>query len=267
MPQLAGDLLVSCLMVTKPAPVRLAMLERSIDAYCRQSHSNRELVILVDAARDSEAVQIQTLVASLARNDIKVFLPPEKMSLGALRNLSWRRAKGQVICQWDDDDLNHPGRIELQLLALIGSGRPACYLQEIMQYFPREKCLYKLNFAVSPDGVAVNTLMCLRELKVKYPESGPESVRGEDAAIIPQIRHFGGYHALAGVAHLYIYCSHGSNTWDDGHHKMLAEKLAVSKGILRRHEEELRDGLADLDFRGQSIVVMGRNGGAFNLLT
>ena len=55
MQQATDDVLVSCLMVTKPVAVRFAMLERSIASYCRQSHLNRELVIVVDAEHDSEA--------------------------------------------------------------------------------------------------------------------------------------------------------------------------------------------------------------------
>jgi hypothetical protein len=156
------------------------------------------------------------------------------------------------------------GRIELQLSALRNSGWPACYLQEFFQYFPAERCLYKLNFCNSPDGVALNTLMCLRKLAVRYPESGPDSVRGEDKALVAEIRALGGYHTLADVAHLYVYVSHGANTWDDGHHRMLTEKLAVSKGLLKRSEVNLRLGLAPFDF-GAPIAVMGRNGEAFTL--
>jgi len=266
MQQAADDLLVSCLMVTKPVAVRFAMLERSIDCYCRQSHRNRELIILVDAVRDSEANRIKSLVARLSRDDITVSLPPEKMSLGALRNLSWRHARGEVVCQWDDDDLSHPSRIAVQLSALLGSARPACFLQEFMQYFPSDARLYKLNFVASPDGVAPNTLMCLRKLQVKYPESGPDSIRGEDTALIPQIRNLGGYLALAGVPHLYVYVSHGANTFGDAHHRMLAERLAVSKGLLMRNEADLRAGLAAFDFETRDVILMGRNGEAFNLL-
>ena len=101
---------------------------------------------------------------------------------------------------------------------------------------------------------------------MKYPETGPNSVRGEDAAIICEIRHFGGYHALGGVPHLYVYCSHGSNTWNDGHHRMLAEKMAVSKGLLKRYAAELRAGLAGFDFGEEDLILRGRNGDAFNLL-
>jgi glycosyltransferase involved in cell wall biosynthesis len=264
-PELAGNSTVSCLMVTMPTATRFPMLQRSIDAYCHQTYESRELVIVVDSACDREAHQIRAYVTSLVRSDIRVVLPSMKLSLGALRNLSWREAIGDIICQWDDDDLVHPSRIERQLSALRSSGKPACYLQEFMQYFPSERCLYKINFAVSPDRVAVNTLMCLRKLSVRYPESGTDSVRGEDKALVAEIQAVGGYHALAGMPHLYVYVSHGANTWDDGHHRMLAEEMAVSKGLLKRYEANLRAGLAPFDFEGQIVAVMGRNGEAFTL--
>jgi glycosyltransferase involved in cell wall biosynthesis len=258
---------VSCLMVTMPTAIRFPMLKRSIEAYCRQTYCYRELVIVVDTACEREAQEICTYVRTLVRDDIRVVLPSKKLSLGALRNLSWREALGDFICQWDDDDLAHPSRIELQLSALRSSAKPACYLQEFMQYFPADRHLYKLNFAVSPDGVAVNTLMCLRKLSVTYPESGPDSVRGEDKALLIEIRTSGGYHALAGMPHLYVYVSHGANTWDDGHHRMLANEMAVSKGLLKRYETDLRAGLTPFDFGTEIVAVMGRNGEAFTLHT
>jgi glycosyltransferase involved in cell wall biosynthesis len=256
---------VSCLMVTMPTATRFPMLQRSIDAYCSQRYNRRELVIVIDSTSETEAHQIRAYVTSLMRDDIRVVVPSKKLPLGALRNLSWREAIGDYICQWDDDDLNHPSRVELQLSALRNSGKQACYLQEFMQYFACERSLYKLNFAVSPDRVAVNTLMCLRKLSVRYPESGPDSIRGEDKALVTEIQGLGGYHELAGMPHLYVYVSHGANTWDDGHHRMLADKMAISKGLLKRYEADLRAGLAAFDFGGQIVTVKGPNGEAFTL--
>jgi glycosyltransferase involved in cell wall biosynthesis len=257
--------MVSCLMVTLPTAYRAQLLRRSMAAYCQQTHAALELVIVVDTAGRSEASDVLAMVAALGRQDIRVVLPERKLSLGALRNLSWREARGDVICQWDDDDLSHPQRVSLQLEALLASGRPACYLQEFMQYFPTERRLYRVNFRVSPDRVAVNTLMCRRDLAVAYPEAGPNAARGEDAALVQQIRDSGGYHALEGMAHLFVYVSHGRNTWEDGHHRMLVDKMGVSKGLLHRSEEALRAGLAPFDFGGQDVVVTGRNGDAFTL--
>ena len=54
---------------------------------------------------------------------------------------------------------------------------------------------------------------------------------------------------------------------NDGHHRMLAEKMAVSKGLLKRYAAELRAGLARFDFGKEILMLRGRNGDAFNLLT
>jgi glycosyltransferase involved in cell wall biosynthesis len=252
-------------MVTLPTAYRTQLLRRSVAAYCQQTYAASELVIVVDTVTPSEASDVLAMVAALGRQDIRVVLPERKLSLGALRNLSWREARGDVICQWDDDDLSHPQRVSLQLEALLASGRPACYLQEFMQYFPIERRLYRVNFRVSPDQVAVNTLMCRRNLAVAYPEAGLNATRGEDAALVQQIRDNGGYHALEGMPHLFVYVSHGRNTWEDGHHRMLVDLMSVSKGLLHRSEQTLRAGLAPFDFGGQDVVVTGRNGDAFTL--
>ena len=33
------------------------------------------------------------------------------------------------------------------------------------------------------------------------------------------------YRVLEGAPHLYVYVSHGENSWDQGHHRMLADRL------------------------------------------
>ena len=47
----AADLMVSCLMVTIALPERAPYLRRSVADYCRQTHSNRELVIVLDSGQ------------------------------------------------------------------------------------------------------------------------------------------------------------------------------------------------------------------------
>jgi glycosyltransferase involved in cell wall biosynthesis len=252
-------------MVTKAHDLRLPMVRRSLADYCRQTHAHRELVIVVDAEAEADGDAVRAAVAELGRADIRVVVPEAKHSLGALRNISWQEASGDIVCQWDDDDLNHPRRIELQLAALRASGKSACYLQEFVQYFPMARCLYKLSFLMTPGTVAMMTLMCLRSLPVRYPEAGPDSIRGEDRALALEIKHTVGFHALAGMPHLYVYVSHGANTMDDAHHRMLADELGVSQGLLRRYEAALREGLASFDFGPEAVEFMGRNGVAFTI--
>ena len=75
------------------------------------------------------------------------------------------------------------------------------------------------------------------------------------------------FESKAGAPHLYVYVSHGANTFGEEHHKILAEKLSVSKGLLKRHEADLRAGLAPFDFATRDVIAIGRNGEAFTLLS
>lgn len=257
--------LISCLTVTQPLPARLPLLRRSIFDYCRQTYPRREMVIVVDIADPTNAEPVREVLESFNREDLRLILPPTKLSLGALRNLSWQKARGDVVCQWDDDDMNHPDRLARQWDALDNSGHTACYLEQFMQFFPAERSLYRVNFRPSPDKVAVNTLMCERVLSARYPQVGPEASLGEDAALLAVIRSHGGFHILADEPCLFVYVSHGTNTWHLSHHRMLVEMMGASQALLRRAETVLRAGLEPYDFGAGPITVMGRNGPAFTL--
>src|SRR5579863_5497970 len=110
-----ADIVVSCLMVTLAVPERLFYLQRSVGDYCRQTHRNKELVIVLDLGPRETKMAIAEHIRSLQRNDIRVVDPGRKLSLGALRNIARENARGDVHCQWDDDDLHHPERVERQL--------------------------------------------------------------------------------------------------------------------------------------------------------
>ena len=255
--------LISCLMVTQPLPERLSFLRRSISDYCRQTHPRREMVIVLDVADPSAAEPVRRILKDYDREDLRLVLPSSKLRLGALRNLSWEAANGDIVCQWDDDDMNHPERLTCQWDALRGSGKAACYLEQFMQFFQSERLLYRVNFRPSPERVAVNTLMAERRLPVRYPESGPDASLGEDLAILRQIRSGDGFHILTDEPSLFVYVSHGANTWHQGHHRMLVEKMGASEALLRRSEALLRARLSPFDFGSGAVTVMGRTGPAF----
>jgi hypothetical protein len=67
------------------------------------------------------------------------------------------------------------------------------------------------------------------------------------------------------MPHLFLYVSHGSNSWDAGHHRMLASELAISRGLLKRRENEIREGLAPFDFGEGPVAIQGNNGLAFTI--
>jgi glycosyltransferase involved in cell wall biosynthesis len=253
------------LLVTLPVAQRFAYFQRSVTAYCRQTYPHRELIVVLDSGPAEIRAAMLAYLAGLARSDIHVIEAPDKCSLGRLRNLSRGAAHGEVLCQWDDDDLHHPRRLEQQLQALQNTNGQAVCLQEVMQYFPRTRSLYCINWRLTEAKGHPGTLMCRRSAAIKYPESGPEAQRGEDLAVARQLQQRKGYGVLAGAPHLYVYVSHGINTWAADHHRMLATKLALSQGLLRRREAQLRQGLEPFDFGPGTVVVQGNNGAAFTL--
>lgn len=261
---MAEDTLVSCLMVTLPSPGRLDFLKRSVAAYCAQTHARRELVMVLDQGPAQAKAAIADHVASLGRADIRIVTAPDGMTLGALRNLSRDSARGDVHCQWDDDDLHHPERIERQLDALTVSGAEAVCLQEVLMFFTAARTLYWTNWRATEPTVMPATLTCRSDAPARYPETGPTALRGEDTDVCLQLLTRGGLHPLAAAPHLYGYVNHGANTWDDGFHQMLAERLGLSQGLLRRREAQLREGLAGLDFGPGRVEARGPNGAAFS---
>jgi glycosyltransferase involved in cell wall biosynthesis len=257
---------ISCLMVTRPAAGRLEGLKASLRGYVEQTHERRELVVVIDAEAEAPAATAaKAHIASLRRDDIRVLEPARGQTLGALRNISMANARGDVLCQWDDDDLDHPERLERQLEALVRSGAEGVCLQEVMQFFPAKRSLYCTNWRATEAGAHPGTLMAWSSSPLAYPGAGERARLGEDLDVVLQVRRRGAFGVLAGAPHLYVYVSHGANSWDGEHHRMLATRLGLSQGLLRRREAALRAGLAPFDFGPGEVTVQGANGPAFTL--
>jgi glycosyltransferase involved in cell wall biosynthesis len=257
------DIMVSCLMVTLPVPERLSFVKRSVEDYCRQTHARKELIIVVDAGAPSDKSAIAAYVSSLGRHDIRIVDPSTKLTLGALRNLSWASARGDVVCQWDDDDRYHPQRLELQLGALLASGSQAVYLQGVMLYFSGSRALYCTNWHATPSKSFPASLLCARSTLVPYPETGPDARIGEDMAVALAFQRAGRLHVLTDAPHLYVYVCHGGNIFARDHYQMLADKLAISRGLLIRREARLREQLRPYDLGVGAVTLQGSNGPAF----
>jgi len=252
---------VSCVMVTLPD--RRAMMARAIEAWIGQTHGDRELIVVIDQGPPEAHAAALATIAAFGRDDIRTVIPGRPLSLGVLRNLAVAQACGDVICQWDDDDLHHPRRIERQLAAMTQAGDAAAVLQEVMLYRAQARTLHGMNWAATPAGGLPGTLMCRREAMPAYAETGPAAALGEDLDLLQRLRTGPGVRLMAGEPHLYVYVTHGANSWPPEHHAMLAESLSISKGLLQRREAALRDGLRPFGLDG--VSVEGPNGAAFSL--
>lgn len=197
----AGLPLVSCLMVTR-GRVPLALV--AVDCFLRQTYPNRELVLVDDDPDDA----LERALAGTDRSRIRhIRLPDEGRPLGALRNIAVEQAHGTYVCQWDDDDLHDPMRLEMQLRVLRQSGCQACVLVRWLTWWPRSGRL-----AVSNQRHWEGSLLCERSVLARYPELR----RGEDSAVMQRLVESVRLVRMD-LPRLYLYVAHGANTFEADH--------------------------------------------------
>jgi glycosyltransferase involved in cell wall biosynthesis len=258
-----GQPTVSCLMVTRPSAQRLPLCQGSIECYLRQSYPARELVIALDEGAEQDMRALEAHVASLGRSDVRVVRCPGRPTLGRLRNFAIDEARGDLVCVWDDDDIHHPRRLELQVRALLESGGIATFLTEVLHLFAASRELYWTNYRNTVQKCLPGTGLVWRKVAARYPEDGPTSQRGEDTAFCQLLLAEGPVHFVDDAPQLYVYVNHHQNTSGDGHHQMLARSLGVSRGRVLRREALVRDALEQPGFALDEVTVKGNNGLAF----
>lgn len=190
---------VSALMVTKD---RNKLAKISILSFLKQTYPNKELIII----DDSESDELKNFIKTVNNHRILYYhLPSENLTLGELRNISVEKANGEYICQWDDDDLYNPIRIEVQMSVISNLKVDGCYLDKIYSWWP-----LKGKLSISRSRVWECTLLCRKDIILNYPNIR----KGEDSAMIENILN-----RLVPISNteLYIYGIHGKNTWDEGH--------------------------------------------------
>jgi hypothetical protein len=223
--------LVSCLMVTGKRP-HLAAL--AIEAFRRQTYANRELVIIDDSGGEAlrEACGGEDPLIRWVR------LPPEQLTLGALRNRALAEARGEVLCQWDDDDLSAPQRLERQVQALAATGADACGLLRLHLWWPAQERL-----AVSSSRVWEGALMWRKGCIAAYPELRA----GEDTPPVKALVARGTV-VMIDAPSLYVYIHHGENTFSAEHWQSLWVAASQrSSGQACRLKLQLMQGVLPCD--------------------
>jgi glycosyltransferase involved in cell wall biosynthesis len=214
--------MISCLMVTLD---RLPLAKRSIQCFANQTWPNRELVIVTDGEpRYREALERFVLASNI--ESVRFVVCPEGLSLGALRNLSLAQARGEIVCQWDDDDANHPDRLRLQVEHMLQEGARASCLGDHLQWISAQRALSWIDWSVAGSHGAATlfpgSLMMFRDPRFLYPEDGPNARKGEDSVFLSRLYDAVPVAALRGAGYLYLYEYHGRNTFSRQHHLGMA---------------------------------------------
>src|SRR5512139_498458 len=174
----------------------------AIDCYRAQSYPNRELVVVCDRPGNEVARWIGTL------NDPSIrYVQAPRAVLGVLRNLSVDNAEGDLLCQWDDDDLYDRRRLAFQQKSLAETEFAAHFLSQWLMWWPRRRLL-----ALAPERTWEGSMLVRREALPRYPEV----VRGEDTPVLVELARDHKICSSKAPA-FYCYVVHGSNSWDRAH--------------------------------------------------
>jgi len=209
---------ISCLMVSRN---RLPLVARSVRSYVDQTYPNKELVIVRDPSAPSGDVAAH--LTSLGRRDIQLICPTGSRSLSALRNVSLEHATGEVMCQWDDDDLVHPARLRVQLAAMQETNAAAAYLQDDLHYFVRTGEMYWVRWGESLLRCLPGTAMFRRSMAQPYSDDPLYSAKSEDTLFMMSLGCRTTF--LGGMPYLYVYTFHDNNTWSEAHRRALVKQM------------------------------------------
>jgi glycosyltransferase involved in cell wall biosynthesis len=235
--------MISCLTVTREA--RFASLERAVADFARQTWAERELVIVHDGGAAFDA-KLRTLAASCSRASITVHRESARQTLGELRNASVGAARGEIVCQWDDDDRYHPRRLELQFAAMRVENSEFCFLTDQLHLFAADRTMYwdDWNLEVHPLNLVQGTLLGSKTALGRYPSLA----RGEDTPLILDLLRRGRrITRLREHGYLYVYVFDGKNAWGYDHHATISAWKRFRGARLLSLEPMLRARLAEYE--------------------
>jgi O-antigen biosynthesis protein len=200
--------LISCIM---PTFNRRPFVRLALQYFLAQDYPNKELII-VDDGTD----RVGDMVEGLA-NAHYVHLP-RRASIGSKRNLACRRARGEIIAHWDDDDWYAPNRLHYQAAPIISG---AADLTGLVNTFVLElsdgnfwTTLPQLHSKMFVGDVHGGTLVYRRSLLaqgLRYPETN----LAEDAALIRQATRRGKRLTRLPNPGIFVYVRHGRNAWSE----------------------------------------------------
>ena len=125
--------------------------------------------IIIDDGTD----KIKDLVNSANIPQIKYYPLPEKLALGAKRNLMHEKSSGSIIVYMDDDDYYPPERVSHAVETLLANKTALCAgSSELYLYFKHIQTMYQCG-PYGPNHATAGTFAFKRELLAitKYNES------------------------------------------------------------------------------------------------
>ena len=197
--------MVSCLMVTRG---NVDFIRTAIECFSQQTYNNKELVVV----HDSSTLEPERTFGSI--EGVRFIRIYDKFPLGILRNISVAYSRGEIICQWDDDDLYDQDRISVGVAALMGSNAAAVFLRRWLVWWPSRKLL-----TVSEERLWEGSMLAWRSCLPAYSAVA----KGEDSLVVDAIWRHQNICVLDWPS-LYCYTITGQNTFGTDHFEMVIDR-------------------------------------------
>lgn len=256
--------LVSCLCVSRPQ--RWGQLQRSILDFLGQTYKDRELVIAVDNGNDY-ASMIQSFVdQQMIPDDGPKVSVIQRLAKSQLEGLMYAavHASGRILCLWDDDNLNHPTRLETQISVQQKFKSAITVLTEGLYYFHKDHELFVVS-CDRPDGVAgrrvlASSLMAYREF---FPVMDP-SVRGKpcEQMVSNTARAGKKIVPINGLPYLHLVGVTYDHIRGYDYHRSVAQEQGRQVAWLNANKDAILAAVAAYKWDGK-LTVEGTDAGAF----
>lgn len=147
--------------VCTPTFNRRPFIQMMFECFKNQTYPKDKIEwIIIDDGTD----KIKDLVNSSGISQIKYFALPEKITLGAKRNLMHEKSTGSIIVYMDDDDYYPPERISHAVEMLLGSKTALCAgSSELYVFYKHIQKMYKCG-PYGPTHATAGTFAFKREL-------------------------------------------------------------------------------------------------------
>lgn len=237
--------MISCLCVTRGD--RPGFLSEAVADFAHQTFPDRELLILHDGDNVVDS-GVREIAAAHASAPIRVERTAPGPKLGGLRNIAMARARGEWICQWDDDDRYHPERLRLQWEHARSERAAVNYLVDQLHWFQADNLLFwdDWNAEPYPMNFVQGTIMARRDLMPPYPDMGPgEDTLQTHALLRAEASGTFRVSRLSGMGWSYVYRFHGANAWNAEHHRAISKVKHLSSARLLPRLALLRERLKD----------------------
>ena len=211
--------LVSCVMVSRG---NVEILRHSVNCFLRQTYKNLELVVILQNMSPSLRSYFDSI--KNAGRPIRIYTVPVALTLGDLRNMAIARARGSLICQWDDDDLHHSRYLDYMVGFMEANAVGFAFLMQWTIWWPSRR-----QFALSQYRCWEGSIVADRSLIPIYPSLEKKEDTFVTGATVRR-------RTIVAVQapQLYVYTVTGENTWDERH----MESMSEGEGAVRCADED-----------------------------